>query len=39
MLRQNTAHKATQTIKSTLHTMNKMQQNSKVILVTGRGGL
>jgi hypothetical protein len=35
---QNTAHKDTQTIKDTLHTMNTTQK-SKVIPATGRGGL
>jgi hypothetical protein len=38
MLKQNTAHKAAQTIKGTLHTMNATQK-SKAIPVTGRGGL
>jgi uncharacterized protein YajQ (UPF0234 family) len=33
-----TAHKVTQTIKDTLHTMNTAQKN-KTILVTGHGGL
>jgi hypothetical protein len=32
----NTAHKATQIIKDTLHAMNKMQRENKAILVTGR---
>jgi hypothetical protein len=35
MLKQNTAHKATQTIKDTLHTVNTMQK-SKAIPATGR---
>jgi hypothetical protein len=39
--KQITAHKATQTIKNTLHTMNKMEEIkiSNAILITGRGGL
>jgi hypothetical protein len=37
-LKQNTAHKATQTIQDTLHTMNTTGKN-KAILATGRGGL
>jgi hypothetical protein len=37
-LKQNTAHKATQTIKGTIHTMNTTLK-SKALLVTGRGGL
>jgi hypothetical protein len=37
-LRQYTAHKATQTIKATLQTLNTIQK-SKGILVTGRGAL
>jgi hypothetical protein len=45
MLKQNTAQKATQTIKDTLHTMNTKQkkrekrEKSKAISVTGPGGL
>jgi hypothetical protein len=37
-LKQKTAHKATRTIKDTLHTMN-ITQKAKAIPVTGRGGL
>jgi hypothetical protein len=37
-LKQNAAHKATQTVKDTLHTVNTTQ-TSKGIPVTGRGGL
>jgi hypothetical protein len=39
MLRQNTAHKATQTTEDTLHTMNTTEKKSKAIPVTGLGGL
>jgi hypothetical protein len=38
-LKQNTAHKATQTIKDTLHTLNKTKKKGKAIPVTGRGDL
>jgi hypothetical protein len=38
MLKQNTAHKATQTIKSTFNTMNTTRR-SKTIPLIGRGGL
>jgi hypothetical protein len=33
------AHKATQTIKDTLHTMNTTHKRVKLYLVTGCGGL
>jgi hypothetical protein len=38
MFKQNTAHKATQTIEGTLHTENTAHK-STAIPVTGRGGL
>jgi hypothetical protein len=34
-----TVHKARQTIKDTLHTINTKQKKIKAILATGRGGL
>jgi hypothetical protein len=37
MLRQNTAHKATQTIKGTLQTMNTTQEKGNAIPITGLG--
>jgi hypothetical protein len=38
MFKQNTAHKAAQTVKDALHAINTTQK-SKAILLTGRGGL
>jgi hypothetical protein len=39
MLKQNTANKATKTIKDTQHTMNTTQKKSQAIPIKSRGGL